>query len=372
MREPGLRRLARLAFAAALAGSTATAAPLPIDRHALVDRHHAGAAGLRHRVAALGRQRRARLHRRRDRPPDLRRGLRRDDPARHALAVGLAHRAQPGRLDDRPLPLHGVRRARSRGRLRRHSRRPADARDRVAARQPAPAAPRPHRLPPHPPRRARGDAPTISPTSSRRSTCGTASCAAASGSTASRSTVETLCHPAPRPRRGARRLAARPAAGGSPSASASPTARAAATAADWTRPEAHETRIVRQAPTSAALDRRLDDDRYHVRLAWAPAAALAEEARHAFVLERPGHGDESLEAVIAFSPTPATRAAARLRRDPPGGAGALEPLLVDGRGDRPLRAAATRAGASSSGGSSSRSTSPRSSAPGASRRRRRG
>ena len=39
MREPGLRRLARLAFAAALAGSGATAAPLPIDRHALVDRH---------------------------------------------------------------------------------------------------------------------------------------------------------------------------------------------------------------------------------------------------------------------------------------------------------------------------------------------
>ena len=41
MRRPGLHRLARLALAlpAALAGSGATAAPLPIDRHALVDRH---------------------------------------------------------------------------------------------------------------------------------------------------------------------------------------------------------------------------------------------------------------------------------------------------------------------------------------------
>ena len=81
----------------------------------------------------------------------------------------------------------------------------------------------------------------------------------------------------------------------------------AATAADWTRPDAHETQVVRQAPTSAALDRRLDGDRYHVRLAWAPEAELVQEEKHAFVLA-PGRGRESLEAVIGFSPTPATEA----------------------------------------------------------------
>ena len=208
MREPGLRRLARLAFAARPRRVRGRRRASP-DRPARAgESPPAGAAGLRHRLAALGRQRRARLHRRRHGPPDLRRGLRRDDPARHALAVGLAHRAQPAGLRDRPLPLHGVRRARSRGRLRRHSRRPADARDRVAAREPAPAAPRPHRLPPHPPD---GRAATRDDLTDVEQTLDLWN-----GVLRSRFriegepvAVETLCHPAPRPRRGARRLAAR-------------------------------------------------------------------------------------------------------------------------------------------------------------------
>ncbi len=74
------------------------------------------------------------------------------------------------------------------------------------------------------------------------------------------------------------------------------------TAADWTRPEAHETTMVRSGVQSAALARRLDDDRYDVRLAWAPAGRLAEQARHAYVLSPGGSGDR-LEAVVAFAPT---------------------------------------------------------------------
>ena len=114
--------------------------------------------GFRHRLAALGRQRGARLHRRRDRPADFRRGLRRDDPPRHALAVGLAHGAQPAGLLDRPLPLHRVRGERPEGGLRGHPGRPADARDRVAPRQPPPSPSRPCRLPADAPGRPGGDA----------------------------------------------------------------------------------------------------------------------------------------------------------------------------------------------------------------------
>ncbi len=76
-----------------------------------------------------------------------------------------------------------------------------------------------------------------------------------------------------------------------------------ATAADWTRPEAHETTLARNGPRSAELLRRLDADRYRVQLAWAPAGTLAEKARHDFLLE-PHVDGETFEAVISFSPGP--------------------------------------------------------------------
>ncbi len=76
------------------------------------------------------------------------------------------------------------------------------------------------------------------------------------------------------------------------------------TAADWTRPEAHETVLVRSDARGAELARRLDGDSYRVRLAWAPAATLAEKERHVFVLEPGGEG-EALETVVGFSPAPA-------------------------------------------------------------------
>ena len=75
------------------------------------------------------------------------------------------------------------------------------------------------------------------------------------------------------------------------------------TAADWTRPEAHETTLVGSSAGGAALLRCLDGDRYSVRVAWAPAATLAREERHAFVLEPAREGDAG-EAAVAFSPAP--------------------------------------------------------------------
>ena len=114
--------------------------------------------------------------------------------------------------------------------------------------------------------------------------------------------VETLCHPrldlvavrvvSPLVRRG--RIAVR---------LRFPYGTGRASAADWTRPEAHETALVRSTPQGADLARRLDDDRYHVRLAWAPAGRLVEEAKHDLVLEPAGDG-EALEAAFGFSPTP--------------------------------------------------------------------
>jgi hypothetical protein len=83
-----------------------------------------------------------------------------------------------------------------------------------------------------------------------------------------------------------------------------PYGSAETTAADWARPEAHETRLVAAGARSAAIERRLDADRYHVRLSWVPGGRLVEEARHVLVLE-PAPGEGELEAVVAFSPTAA-------------------------------------------------------------------
>ena len=74
------------------------------------------------------------------------------------------------------------------------------------------------------------------------------------------------------------------------------------TSADWTRPEAHETTLLRSGERSAALVRRLDDDRYHVNVAWAPAGRLTEEARHDYVLALNG-GADTVEATVHFAAT---------------------------------------------------------------------
>jgi hypothetical protein len=73
------------------------------------------------------------------------------------------------------------------------------------------------------------------------------------------------------------------------------------TATDWTRPEAHGTTLVPVGAREAAFDRRLDGDRYQARLAWSPDGRLVESARHDFRLE-PAAGAPAFEAVVAFSP----------------------------------------------------------------------
>ena len=78
------------------------------------------------------------------------------------------------------------------------------------------------------------------------------------------------------------------------------------TAADWTKPDAHQTRLVKRTPTSAEVARRVDGDRYHVALAWGPAARLVRRERHELVLEPAADGD-AFEAAFAFSPLPITR-----------------------------------------------------------------
>jgi hypothetical protein len=114
--------------------------------------------------------------------------------------------------------------------------------------------------------------------------------------------VETLCHPhldlvavrvvSPLVRRGSVAVRLR-----------FPYGTGQVTAADWTRPEAHETALVRSRATGAELARRLDGDRYSVQLSWGPAARLTEERRHDFVVE-PGAESEALDLSIRFSPTP--------------------------------------------------------------------
>jgi hypothetical protein len=84
-----------------------------------------------------------------------------------------------------------------------------------------------------------------------------------------------------------------------------PYGSAATTATDWTQPGAHETTLVRLGDRAVVLRRRLDDDRYEARLAWAPAGGLAEEEKHAFVVE-PAGGTDAFEAAVAFAPGLAT------------------------------------------------------------------
>ena len=72
------------------------------------------------------------------------------------------------------------------------------------------------------------------------------------------------------------------------------------TAADWTRPEAHQTVVVRDGPRSARFARRLDEDRYWVAVAWAPAGALTERGHHEFLVE-PERG-ETFDFAATFAP----------------------------------------------------------------------
>ncbi|HNT61125.1 MAG TPA: hypothetical protein PKJ97_04060, partial [Candidatus Bilamarchaeaceae archaeon] len=53
-----------------------------------------------------------------------------------------------------------------------------------------------------------------------------------------------------------------------------------ATAADWTQPLAHETRLDQPRPGVARFHRRLDGDSYQLSAQWTPPAQLTEIAGH--------------------------------------------------------------------------------------------
>ncbi len=91
------------------------------------------------------------------------------------------------------------------------------------------------------------------------------------------------------------------------------------TAADWSRPDAHETRLTESAPGRVVFARKVDGDAYAVAARWTPAGTLAGPAKHEFLLTAPKDAG-ALELVLAFAPKLAgqeppsfdgTRAAAR-------------------------------------------------------------
>lgn len=77
----------------------------------------------------------------------------------------------------------------------------------------------------------------------------------------------------------------------------------AAVAADWTRPEAHETVLRQPSANRAEFERRLDRDVYHVAAGWTPGARLVPVAKHQFVL-KPAAASDALAFVCAFAPQP--------------------------------------------------------------------
>jgi hypothetical protein len=75
------------------------------------------------------------------------------------------------------------------------------------------------------------------------------------------------------------------------------------TAADWTRPEAHQTVLTQPHPNEARFVRTLDADTYYASARWEPAGALARVAPHTYLLSAPS-GAEALALTAAFSPAP--------------------------------------------------------------------
>ncbi|MBI4905756.1 MAG: glycoside hydrolase family 65 [Acidobacteria bacterium] len=74
-------------------------------------------------------------------------------------------------------------------------------------------------------------------------------------------------------------------------------------AADWTHPDRHTTTLEERGINEAIFHRRLDDDRYAVRLFWFQSANLEQAAPHSFrLLPLTNH----LSATIIFEPIPGT------------------------------------------------------------------
>lgn len=63
-----------------------------------------------------------------------------------------------------------------------------------------------------------------------------------------------------------------------------PTGRHADAAADWSKPEAHSSKLIESSDRRAVIERTLDDVTYYVTLEWEGEAAISEVAPHHFAL----------------------------------------------------------------------------------------
>jgi hypothetical protein len=82
----------------------------------------------------------------------------------------------------------------------------------------------------------------------------------------------------------------------------------ATTTADWSKPDAHETKVVLDAPANRAVfTRRLDADHYSVQARWSSGATLTNTAPHTYRLVASSASD-TMEFSCRFSPSPTSSA----------------------------------------------------------------
>ena len=112
--------------------------------------------------------------------------------------------------------------------------------------------------------------------------------------------VETLCHPT-RDAIGVRVVSPLVGRGQIGIRLRFPYGSSEKTAADWTRPQAHETKLVRSTSRNALFERGLDHDRYRVSLAWSVEGRLKRSAEHDYLLTPETKGD-TLDLLVGFSP----------------------------------------------------------------------
>ena len=75
------------------------------------------------------------------------------------------------------------------------------------------------------------------------------------------------------------------------------------TAADWTRPDKHQTRILHRSPNKTYIQRKLDDDEYYVTIESTQPISFLDENAHSFLLRSKTSSGRQLplQFVIGFS-----------------------------------------------------------------------
>ena len=80
-----------------------------------------------------------------------------------------------------------------------------------------------------------------------------------------------------------------------------PTGAHADDASDYTKPDAHSSKIIAMNPHGAVIERTLDDTRYYVNVEWEGGATLKEVAPHSFMLST---GDNVLTFAVEYTAEP--------------------------------------------------------------------